>query len=44
MESAKVLHLDPFNDMGTPVEIINNVFGGKDKLRKRHPGTGAGVV
>jgi type I restriction enzyme R subunit len=31
LESAKVLKLKPFSDMGTPVEIINNVFGGKDK-------------
>jgi type I restriction enzyme R subunit len=32
LESAKVLRLDPFKAMGTPVEIINNVFGGKDKF------------
>ncbi|MGJ0515834.1 MAG: EcoAI/FtnUII family type I restriction enzme subunit R [Methylomicrobium sp.] len=31
LESAKVLKLKPFSDIGTPVEIINNVFGGKDK-------------
>ena len=31
MESAKVLKLKPFSDMGTPVEIINHVFGGKDQ-------------
>lgn len=30
LESAKVLKLKPFTDMGTPVEIINDVFGGKD--------------
>ena len=30
MESAKVLKLKPFSDIGTPVEIINQVFGGKD--------------
>ena len=30
MESAKVLKLKPFSDIGTPVEIINDVFGGKD--------------
>ncbi len=30
LESAKVLRLDPFKAMGTPVEIINNIFGGKD--------------
>jgi type I restriction enzyme R subunit len=31
LESAKVLRLDPFTSMGTPVEIINTIFGGKDK-------------
>src|SRR5205823_6566988 len=30
LESAKVLRLDPFRSIGTPVEIINNIFGGKD--------------
>ena len=30
IESAKVLKLKPFSDIGTPVEIINKVFGGKD--------------
>ncbi len=29
MENAKVLKLKPFNEMGTPMEIINRVFGGK---------------
>ncbi|MDA7526851.1 DEAD/DEAH box helicase family protein [bacterium] len=29
IESPKVLKLTPFDQMGTPVEIINNVFGGK---------------
>ncbi|TVZ39355.1 type I restriction enzyme R subunit [Alteromonadaceae bacterium 2753L.S.0a.02] len=29
IESPKVLKLNPFDNMGTPVEIINNVFGGK---------------
>lgn len=29
IESPKVLKLKPFDSMGTPVEIINNVFGGK---------------
>jgi type I restriction enzyme R subunit len=29
IESAKVLKLKPFDDVGTPVEIINDVFGGK---------------
>jgi len=32
LESAKVLRLDPFKAMGTPVEIINDIFGGKDKF------------
>ena len=32
LENAKVLKLKPFSDIGTPVEIINNVFGGKDKF------------
>jgi len=31
LENAKVLRLDPFKTMGTPVEIINNIFGGKDQ-------------
>ena len=31
IESPKVLKLNPFVDMGTPVEIINNVFGGRQK-------------
>jgi len=31
LESAKVLRLDPFKAMGTPVEIINTIFGGKEK-------------
>ncbi len=29
IEQAKVLKLKPFSDIGTPVEIINSVFGGK---------------
>lgn len=32
LESAKVLRLDPFNTMGTPVEIINKIFGGKSNF------------
>jgi type I restriction enzyme R subunit len=32
LESAKVLRLDPFRSMGTPVEIINHFFGGKDQF------------
>ncbi len=31
LESAKVLKLKPFDQIGTPVEIINQVFGGKAK-------------
>lgn len=30
IENANVLKLDPFSDIGTPMEIINQVFGGKD--------------
>ena len=29
IENAKVLKLKPFSDIGTPIEIINEVFGGK---------------
>lgn len=29
IENPKVLKLNPFDNMGTPVEIINDVFGGK---------------
>ena len=32
LESAKVLRLDPFRSIGTPVEIINNIFGGKGEF------------
>ena len=32
LESPKVLRLDPFKNMGTPVEIINDIFGGKDRF------------
>lgn len=31
IESAKVLSLRPISEMGTPVEIIKDFFGGKDK-------------
>ena len=34
IENAKVLHLKPFSEMGTPLEIINEVFGGKAKYEK----------
>ena len=29
IENNKVLKLNPFDNIGTPVEIINGVFGGK---------------
>ena len=29
IENRKILKLKPFSDIGTPVEIINKVFGGK---------------
>ena len=29
IENPKILNLQPFKEMGTPVEIINKVFGGK---------------
>lgn len=31
IEDAKILKLKPFSDIGTPLEIVNNVFGGKEK-------------
>lgn len=34
IENAKVLNLKPFRDIGTPMEIINQVFGGKDNYEK----------
>ena len=34
IENAKVLKLKPFTDIGTPMEIINTIFGGKDKYEK----------
>jgi type I restriction enzyme, R subunit len=34
LENAKVLKLKPFSDMGTPVEIINQLFGGKTNYEK----------
>jgi len=33
-ENAKVLKLKPFSEMGTPMEIINQVFGGKRNYEK----------
>lgn len=34
IESAKVLKLQPFDTIGTPMEIINDVFGGKDEYER----------
>ena len=34
IEDAKVLKLKPFSDIGTPLEIIKNVFGGKGNYEK----------
>jgi len=31
IESPKTLKLKPFSDMGTPMEIINQIFGGKSE-------------
>ena len=33
IENAKVLKLKPFSDMGTPMEIINQIFGGKTNFK-----------
>jgi type I restriction enzyme, R subunit len=34
VENTRVLKLRPFSDIGTPVEIINEVFGGKANYEK----------
>jgi len=34
IENAKVLKLKPFSDIGTPMEIINEVFSGKEKYEQ----------
>lgn len=34
IENPKVLKLRPFSDIGTPLEIIKDVFGGKDKYEQ----------
>ena len=34
MENAKVLKLKPFSDIGTPLEIIKKIFGGKQQYDK----------
>jgi type I restriction enzyme R subunit len=33
LESGKILHLKPFDKMGTPVEIIRHIFGGKNQYQ-----------
>jgi len=30
LENVKILKLRPFNEMGTPMEIINSIFGGRE--------------
>ena len=30
IESMEVLRVDPFIQIGTPMEIVNTIFGGKD--------------
>lgn len=34
IEDAKVLKLKPFSDIGTPIEIIKDIFGGKTNYEK----------
>ncbi|MBI3521100.1 MAG: DEAD/DEAH box helicase family protein [Bacteroidetes bacterium] len=34
IENAKVLKLKPFSDIGTPMEIINDIFEGKEKYEQ----------
>src|SRR5262249_27300833 len=34
LKSAKILRLKPLSDWGTPVEIINDYFGGKDAYER----------
>ncbi|SIN92708.1 EcoAI/FtnUII family type I restriction enzme subunit R [Chitinophaga niabensis] len=34
IENPKVLKLKPFSDIGTPLEIIKDIFGGKDKYEQ----------
>lgn len=34
IENAKVLRLEPFTEIGTPVEIIKGVFGGKQQYEQ----------
>ncbi|MFN8578336.1 MAG: DEAD/DEAH box helicase family protein [Candidatus Sericytochromatia bacterium] len=34
LENFKILQIKPFDSFGTPVEIINNIFGGKENYEK----------
>src|SRR5690606_20262342 len=34
IENPKVLKLKPFSDIGTPLEIIKDIFGGKDQYEQ----------
>lgn len=34
IENFKILQIKPFDSFGTPVEIINNIFGGKENYEK----------
>lgn len=34
IENTKILRLKPFDEIGTLPEIINNIFGGKDKYKQ----------
>lgn len=34
IEDPKILKLDPFRDIGTPMEIVKNIFGGKANYEK----------
>jgi type I restriction enzyme R subunit len=34
IEDTKILKLRPFSDIGTPMEIINQVFGGKENYEQ----------
>jgi type I restriction enzyme R subunit len=34
IEDARVLRLEPFDEIGTPVEIIKGIFGGKQQYEQ----------
>ena len=34
LESAKILQLPPINQLGTPSEIINHIFGGREQFQR----------